>query len=152
MIVIPPSCYEHHICPCCGDRLIHQNRRGPHESSSAIGQFVHDKLHRRHTWIDIDGLGWKRSYRRLTLVEHKFIGQFLSDAQRELLPILARALASLDDIKSRVVCLTGNEPFDTATATLFLPDGTTQHRDLNRCQVEQLLTGEEVTGTKPVRA
>ena len=82
-------------CPSCGDRLIHLSRRGQHESSSVLGQFVHDSIHRNMCWLDIDGVGWRSPENILRIVEAKRPGRDVSFSQKTILPILARGLELL---------------------------------------------------------
>lgn len=88
------SCQEH-VCADCGDRLIHQTRRGHNESSSAYGQHIHDDHPNDFFWLDVDGGIYKNATRVLRFVEHKFPGGNLSKGQRTVLPLLARAVESL---------------------------------------------------------
>lgn len=126
----------------CGDRLIHQSSRGPHESSSLLGQHVHDCYRRTFDYLDVDGLIWKQSTRRLVVIEHKYPGQALSDAQRRVLPVMsrivARAVQSGDIRSGDVALLYGAPPFDTATVTLYSDEQTF---DLTRPMVDHFLQG-----------
>jgi len=104
-------------CPTCKDRMIHQTKRQSDESSSAIGQFVHDRLSKKLYWADIDGALLKRANRVLRAVEHKFRGQDLRPSQRAVLPILAEAIDVLIERgrvhpDSGVFVLTADPPFD----------------------------------------
>lgn len=143
------NCATRH-CLDCHDALIHQSARGAHESSSVLGQYVHDHPDKQFYWMDVDGLVYKSSDRRLRFIEHKPLGSVISRGQGRILPILATALdlAKREGIinQGSVVTLTGNPPFDVpSTATLYLPDGTTRTHDLNREQVDQLVTGRSVS-------
>lgn len=88
-------------CPECGDSLIHQTNRGPHESSSAFGQYIHDRGEydrgewARMFWMDIDGAIFKQRTGVLRIIEHKPVGGGLSSGQKEVLPLLAKALQLL---------------------------------------------------------
>lgn len=87
-------------CPECGDQLIHQMNRGPHESSSAFGQYMHDRGEkdqrwRQMYWMDVDGAIYKKSTQVLRFVEHKPPSGVLSAGQREVLPLLAKAVQLL---------------------------------------------------------
>lgn len=87
-------------CPECGDEMIHLANRGPHESSSAFGQYVHDrgevdKRWREMFWMDIDGAVRKNRTRVLRIFEHKPMAGALSTGQKEVLPLLAKALQLL---------------------------------------------------------
>lgn len=85
----------HRNCRECGDVVIHQSNRGPHESSSAFGQFVHDKLRNEMYWLDVDGISYKKKTRMLRVIEHKPRHGNLSDGQKEVLPLLAKAIQIL---------------------------------------------------------
>ena len=87
-------------CPECGDNLIHLSNRGPHESSSAFGQYIHDRGEqdrrwREMFWMDIDGAIRKNKTRVLRIFEHKPHAGVLSKGQKEVLPLLAKALQLL---------------------------------------------------------
>lgn len=121
----------------CGDQLIHASRRGMHESSSLLGQYVHDNFDRVFSWIDVDALVWKRSKRRLLIAEHKYPGQQLSSAQREVLPLLGRIVALAIEhgliAQGEVVSVYGAPPWQDCTVRTH-PDDVT--RD---CSVADLL-------------
>lgn len=87
------ACGTTHICPDCRDRLIHQENRGHHESSSAFGQFVHDKFGNDFWAGDIDQYQMRRTDKTFRILEVKKPGGKLSSGQRALLPILADGLA-----------------------------------------------------------
>lgn len=116
------------ICPACGDRMIHQTKRGPDESSSAFGQFLHDRLPRQFNVVDDDadlylGLYGLNAHARSTGIlrklEHKFSDQDLSRSQKEMLPLYAAmfyygcAYRVLQP-GSGVWIVTADEPFDSA--------------------------------------
>lgn len=84
-----PNCSE------CGDVLIHQSNRGPHESSSAFGQYVHDRLGNEMYWLDVDGVIYKKKTQILRIIEHKpHLGR-PSDSQKYVLPLIAKAVQLL---------------------------------------------------------
>ena len=87
------SCSQHHECNDTGDRLIHQTERGPHESSSAWGQHIHDNYQRSFTFGDIDGfIYWRDAasdQRVVRIVEQKYPGQHPGYAQGSALRVLA---------------------------------------------------------------
>jgi hypothetical protein len=85
----------HPNCTECGDTLIHQFNRGPHESSSAFGQFVHDRIGIEMYWADVDGTIYKKRTKALRVIEHKRSDEKLSNGQREILPLLAKGLQLL---------------------------------------------------------
>jgi hypothetical protein len=82
-------------CPQCGEVLIHQTNRGPDESSSSFGQFVHEKVGRVMYWSDIDGVIYKKKTKVLRIMEHKRRSESLSDGQKEILPLLAKSIQLL---------------------------------------------------------
>ena len=79
-------------CGKCGDRLIHLSARGAHESSSELGQYVHDHVTKLLSWMDIDGVAWEMRENVLRVIEHKRSGQRISVAQSRILPIIASML------------------------------------------------------------
>jgi len=83
------------LCPDCGDRMLHLRNRGPHESSSAIGQYVHDVYPITFDAVDSDLTLSARSTRVLRHIEHKFPGQQISNSQRRVLPLIAEGITSL---------------------------------------------------------
>ena len=85
------SCPQSH-CGKCGDRLIHQTARGAHESSSELGQYVHDNVTKFLSWMDVDGVAWEMREDVLRIIEHKSPGQRVSIAQSRILPKLATML------------------------------------------------------------
>lgn len=109
-------------CPECGDELIHLANRGPHESSSAFGQYVHDrgesdKRWREMFWMDIDGAVRKNRTRVLRIFEHKPMSGVLSTGQKEVLPLLAKSLQLLASTglihpQSGVFVLRSDHPHD----------------------------------------
>jgi hypothetical protein len=73
-------------------------QRGPHDSSTEFGQYIHDQLERKFNAIDDDRVvyvtkGALKVYARSTGIlrhlEHFYPGAELSDAQKETLPLLA---------------------------------------------------------------
>jgi hypothetical protein len=107
-------------CPECGDRLIHQLNRGPHESSSAFGQYVHDHIDKGVYWADVDGVIYKVGTRVLRVIEHKTRSGNLSKGQEAILPLLGmgiRSLAANELVhpQSGVYVVQSSPPFDTAS-------------------------------------
>jgi hypothetical protein len=94
-LVLPGYCTEEHQCPRTAQRLIHAVRRGQDESSSELGQHVHDNYPRTFNFLDIDAGIHKRATGVLRIVEHKLPGQTLSRSQCDVLPLLANALVLL---------------------------------------------------------
>lgn len=89
------ACDHKNRCPECGDRLIHQNNRGMHESSSGYGQYLHDK-HGNVFWLmDIDLIIYKRATKILRIGEQKPLRGSPRPSQRFLLPLLAVGLKTL---------------------------------------------------------
>lgn len=114
-------------CPDCGDALIHLNNRGPHESSSAFGQFMHDNGERERAWremywMDVDGIIFKSRTSMLRIIEHKpHIGS-LSAGQKVVLPLLAKmvqmlASTGLVHAQSGVFVLNSDPPHDEILVT-----------------------------------
>lgn len=129
----------------CGDQLIHQNRRGIHESSSLLGQHIHDRYPVAFDYMDIDGAIWKMSTRRLVVIEHKYPGQMLRSSQKRVLPLFG-AMVELA-IKHELInsggayLLYGAPPFVQATVTKWPGDIT---RDLNQTEVDAFLQGNTI--------
>lgn len=78
--------------------------RGPHESSSALGQAIHDQLGGRglriHDAVDDDGIRDSLDIRASSTkifrrIEHKEPGSGLSDAQWRMYPLYAEAIGCL---------------------------------------------------------
>lgn len=114
-------------CPDCGDRLIHQKARTHSESSSALGQHIHDEFPKVFDWMDIDGVIYKRSTGLLRVIEHKDPGRRLSSSQSRVLPILALGIQSQIDSgllheRSGVYVTWAMSPFGTASAAQVLPN------------------------------
>lgn len=106
-------------CPDCGDALIHQSNRGPNESSSAFGQFVHDNVGIEMFWLDVDGVSFKNKTLMLRMVEHKPRGGSLSKSQQTVLPLLAKsvqllAATGLVHDQSGVFVIYSDHPHDSA--------------------------------------
>lgn len=106
-------------CPDCGDTLIHLSNRGKDESSSEFGQFVHDHISIEMFWLDVDGVSFKRKTSILRIIEHKPRRGSLSNGQREVLPLLAKALQLLAGTgliheQSGVFVVYSDHPHDTA--------------------------------------
>lgn len=143
------NCGEHY-CANCGDKLIHQTKRTMHESSSVLGQHIHDSYPNQFDFMDLDGIVFKQSTGRLRIIEHKPVGSVIRGSQKRLLPMLARMLdlAKCQDMvhpMSSVLQLTGNPPFDKgANVTRFNPDGTTTYADFDKRQVDNLLQGRPI--------
>ena len=83
------------FCQTCGDALIHQSRRGAHESSSELGQFVHDNYWTSFYYMDIDALTYSFSTGILRIIEHKKPGDAVRGSQRTCLPLLQESIEHL---------------------------------------------------------
>jgi hypothetical protein len=117
-LLLPGYCTEAHECEHTAQRLIHAVRRGQDESSSELGQYVHDHYPRTFNYLDIDAGIHKRATGVLRIVEHKLPGQMLSRSQLDVLPLLANALVLLANAgliegrTSGVFYAAGVAPFD----------------------------------------
>ena len=143
-------CNKQHCCDDCGDRLIHQFNRGIDESSSALGQLIHDHVTKATTVVDadhqlVDGrqleavesqlhqLHFSSDLPRLRLLEHKPIGGQLSRAQRWIMPIW-RDLIQLGvrtsqlSTESGVYRVDASPPFIEFTMTKYLEFGREETR------------------------
>lgn len=114
-------------CLDCGHKLIHQVARTSHESSSALGQHIHDNYPKVFDWMDIDGVIYKKSQRLMRIIEHKEPGRPLSNSQQRILPILALGLQSavnegLLHERSGVYVTWTQQPFGTASVAQVLPN------------------------------
>lgn len=83
------------VCSNCGDALIHQSRRGAHESSSELGQFVHDNYCTSFYYMDVDALTYSFSTGILRIIEHKKPGDAVRASQRSCLPLLQESIEHL---------------------------------------------------------
>lgn len=115
------SCPHQYSCPHCKDKLIHQNNRGPRESSSGLGQHVFDRIDHVMDLVDIDLVVFKRATRLLRIIEAKPPGGELGIAQRFVMPIIAlaiRVLAGIGELHrdSGVYVLETGPPFETGVA------------------------------------
>lgn len=79
-------------CTSCGDRLIHQYNRGLRESSSSLGQFIHDNYPHDFWAGDIDQYQMRRTDKTIRLLELKRPGGGLRPGQRVLMPMLAAGI------------------------------------------------------------
>jgi hypothetical protein len=116
------SCSHQYSCKHCGDKLIHQNNRGPHESSNGLGQHIHDQIGRSMDVVDIDLVVFKRATRLLRIIEAKPPGGELGTAQCFVMPILAlaiRILAGIGELhpNSGVYMLETVAPFATGVVS-----------------------------------
>jgi hypothetical protein len=116
------SCPHEYNCPRCKDKLIHQNNRGPRESSSGFGQYVFNEIGHVMDLVDIDLVVFKRATRLLRIIEAKPPGGELGIAQCFVMPILAlaiRILAGLGELhpNSGVYMLETAPPFATGVAS-----------------------------------
>lgn len=106
-------------CASCGDRLVHQTSKSAHESSSALGQYVHDNYAKDFYYADIDAAVYKRATGVLRIIEHKHTGQSIRPSQKSILPLLSIAVqglvqAGLVHPESGVFTMYASDPFDIA--------------------------------------
>lgn len=113
------TCARLVVCEC-GGRLVHLNR-GPDESTTSIGQYVHNVLPRDFNFVDTDAIVHARASRLLRYIEHKPIGGELSRSQREILPIMA---AALDAAGHNAYLMHADPPYHRATVARVWPDPT----------------------------
>lgn len=116
-------------CARCGDRLIHQTRRGADESSSAYGQHIHDTYPRDFYALDADLVTFRDADGVLRVVEHKFPGQSISGGQRRVLRLLALGIAELARWghirdESGAFLYTAGAPWDRAVVQRITPSTT----------------------------
>lgn len=138
------------ICRECGDRMIHQHRRGWHESSSALGQWVHDQLPSTFGWSDIDGVSVRsmpNGAHRFRLFEAKRPNSGMSASQQRILQALGALIASARDAgvidpASGAWVLRGEPPFECVTARTLIPGDDNPPDALTREQLGRLLSGQ----------
>ena len=143
------GCNHDHMCELCGDRMIHQENRGWHESSSAFGQFVHGEFPTKVWFGDIDGYVLRRKDCEgpgcLRLLEVKKPGGRPSTGQDNLLPVLASAVAYAAPRAgypdNGVFCLEWKQGEHRAIVTRYLPDGATKKFTVEGEQFRRLVTG-----------
>ena len=141
-------CNKEHHCAHCGDKLIHQFHRGEHESSSALGQLIHDKVTGKTSIVDADyqiisnaievregqihQLHFSSDLPRLRVIEHKKLGGSLSRSQKWVMPlwrdlIQIGARMGIVSKQSGVVLIEGDPPFDEIRMTHYIDEfGTTK--------------------------
>jgi hypothetical protein len=144
----PKLCNKEHHCAHCGDKLIHQFHRGEHESSSALGQLIHDKVTGKTSIVDADyqiisnaievregqihQLHFSSDLPRLRVIEHKKLGGSLSRSQKWVMPlwrdlIQIGARMGIVSKQSGVVLIEGDPPFDEIRMTHYIDEfGTTK--------------------------
>lgn len=144
-------------CQCCGDRLIHQTSKAAHESSSALGQHVHDNFPTTFFYADIDAAILKRATGLLRIIEHKNPGQSIRPSQKALLPLLSIAVQGLIEAglvhpESGVFTMWASSPFDVAAVQRVRPGAdTTDWASIDGAAVlpgrllNNFLTGELLT-------
>ena len=122
-------------CPECNDRLIHQHRRGRHESSSAFGQWVHEKVPAQMDFSDTPDWSAVRQRTDPPLyigIEHKTLNGKVSESEQFTLPRFAKmvelATPHIWHPESRVVVLYCDPPFDKAYMQEVTP-GTVWHEN-----------------------
>lgn len=140
------------ICPECGDKLIHQTKRGQHESSSAFGQHIHNDYRKTFFFFDIDGVIYKLASGILRVVEHKEPGKCLSRGQTSVLPILSFAVdqairSGWLHPESGVFVTSSAYPFEVGDVRRVMPVLQLRlgpRRSLNRQQFNQFKTGKPI--------
>lgn len=144
-------------CGACGDRLIHQSSKTSEESSSALGQHIHDNYPTTFFYADIDGAIYKKSTGILRIIEHKHHGQTIRRSQRALLPLLSVAVQGLADAnlvhpESGVFAMWASSPFDVAAVHRVRPGAALKSWDssdgasmLPASLLRSFLTGELLT-------
>jgi hypothetical protein len=147
-----------HTCAQCNDKLIHLTNRGPDESSSPLGQHVHDNLPNTFYWMDSDAVVYKLRTRIWRQVEHKFHGQELSASQNSMLPYHSMMVQSQVDAgafaeDSGVFVLWTDPQFTHGEIARVLPQptialGSAVYLDQDR--LNRFLSGEH-TGGIPLR-
>ena len=113
---------------------MHWQPMGAHESTTALGQWVHDAIPRDFWFKDDDvrpehftvGRVASRIYRE---IEHKFRHQGLSTGELELMQLQARAIQSLIDERwvspfSGAFVVYTDPPYATAAAQKVFADGS----------------------------
>jgi hypothetical protein len=148
----PPVTDPHYSQRCgeCGDRLIHQHRRGWHESSSALGQWVHDTLPSTFGWSDIDGISVRsmpNGVHRFRLFEAKRPSSGMSTSQQRILKALSALIASardagVIDAASGAWVLRGEPPFDAVSARTLIPSDDNPPDILTSEQLGRLISGQ----------
>jgi hypothetical protein len=150
-------CNRQHSCYDCGDKLIHQFHRGAHESSSALGQLIHDHVTRKTSIVDVDyqiisgvltegvegeihQLHFSSDLPRLRVLEFKKLGGSLSRAQSWIMPlwrdlIEAGVRIGILSKQSELVLIEGDPPFKEIRMTRYLDGfGTTETINASRDQ------------------
>ena len=146
---------DHYTCPQCNDKLIHLVHRGAHESSSELGQYIHDELPNQFYLMDNDVTVFKRATKILRVVEHKYVGQGLSNGQIAILPKYAMMIHNMQESlglhpASGVFAVWSDSPFDVAVIQRVSPTigyDLQQAVRLDRTQFQQFLSGELMTGS-----
>lgn len=112
-------------CMGCGEPMIHMGTRGAHESSSPLGQHIHDTYPTTFYYADVDAVIYKRANRMLRVIEHKYRGGSVKPSQKTILPLLAIGVRILVMVgylhpNSGVYVVWSDTPFTTATAAKVL--------------------------------
>jgi hypothetical protein len=82
-------------CEKCGEELIHRDNRQAHESSSGLGQHIHNKGPKHIGFSDIDGVVHKRNVdgkEMLLLIEQKNWRHTMNRSQYEILKTLEKCI------------------------------------------------------------
>lgn len=151
-------------CEDCGDRLIHQHHRGQHESSSAFGQFLHDEVTKQTSIVDVDEQALQDTplelveaqihqlhfvfgdIQRLRVLEHKRVGDGLSQAQRWILPVWRRLIhLGIQDrhisTSSGLYLIEADPPFDEFAVTKFSEFEVPDYREMKRHEFIEWMGG-----------
>lgn len=137
-------CNKDHRCGDCGDKLIHQFHRGAHESSSALGQLIHDQVTGKTSIVDADyqiitgsnievlegqihQLQFSSDLPRLRVIEHKKLGASLSRAQSWVMPLWRDLIhigvrVGILSKQSGLMLVEGNPPFDEIKMTRYVDE------------------------------
>ena len=137
----------------CGDQLIHNSARGPHESSSAFGQHIHDHYPTTFYCSDIDAAILKQSTHILRVIEHKEPGREIKPSQSAILSLLAIGIDVLTNVhylnpQSGAFAVWSSPPFATGTVGRIAADShyrLIDRSDLSAVAFDQFKTGDVMT-------
>lgn len=145
-------------CPDCKERLVHQDSKGPDESTSGYGQYIHDNYGNTFYWMDGDGILFKKRNRMLRFIEHKEFRQQLRPSQETILPILATLIQMLVMVRviheqSGVFVVYSDPPYvDAITVRQIQPQWTLEFDapiTLDGVEKMHFETGEEINVNSP---
>lgn len=117
------------------------------DSASELGQWVHDNLPRKFSFMDLDGVIWKAGPNVLRIVEQKHPGQGLKLSQRLILPLLAGGIDGLIEQgkisrQSGVFVVHTDPPFDSAFVAPVNTLTTITARRLTGDEWKRFMSGE----------